>query len=147
VDTIGWGVVDWTTAPVAVTVNPASAPAPLSAMPLAASDQSTVISNQLTTTMDDELPVISEGSVISDQLTTTAEGNGDVLAPVVDLLVESLSAGEYVSDSEPVLADGGLLAATGEYDLRPLGDELSTTGEGDDLLADILAESALVSIR
>jgi hypothetical protein len=107
--------------------------------------------------MSGEQPVISEGSVISDQL--TADDNGDGLAPrdvkavraprtpnydlvpVVDLL------GEYVSDSEPVLADSSLFAATGEYDLRPLGDELATDGEGGDLLADILAESALVSIR
>ena len=34
-------------------------------------------------------------------------------------------------------------AATGEYDLRPLGDDLATDASIDDLLADILAESAL----
>ena len=63
-----------------------------------------------------------------------------------DLLVESLSAGEYVSESQTVLTDSPQFAATGEYDLRPLGVDLADYGDGDDLLADILAESELVGL-
>jgi len=68
-------------------------------------------------------------------------------APAVDLLVELPSAAGYIS--EPQTISGGLpattlyRATTAEHDLRPLGDDLATGGE-DDLLADILAESALV---
>ena len=77
------------------------------------------------------------------------------VAAVVDLLDMSLSnrvmplpsAATYIS--RPQVISVGLpaatlyLAATAEYDLRPLSDDLPTV-EADDLLADILAESQLV---
>ena len=65
-----------------------------------------------------------------------------VLAPVVDLLGESLSVDGYIPEPQTILTDSQQLAATEEYDLRPLGDDLSDYSN-DDLLADILAESAL----
>ncbi|MDP6545185.1 MAG: fibronectin type III domain-containing protein [Phycisphaerae bacterium] len=68
-------------------------------------------------------------------------------AAAVDLLMPSPLADGYIS--EPQAISGGFSAtrlqraATGEYDLRPLGEDLVSGGEGDDLLADILAESPL----
>ena len=76
-------------------------------------------------------------------------------AAPVDLLMPSPSPGGYIF--EPPAISGGLsattlqLAATAGYDLRPLGDDPLALSEsngasddpGDDLLADILAESAL----
>ena len=67
------------------------------------------------------------------------------LAPVVDLLVESLLTGEYISEPQPTSTATLQRAATGEYDLRSLGDELSDYDLGDDLLVDILSESSLVA--
>jgi hypothetical protein len=89
---------------------------------------------EITTVLNQAVGVIDE-DYVSD--------NGKGLALVVDLLIESLSPGEYVSESEAALADSGLFAATGEYDLRPLGDDVTDYGEGDDLLVDVLAESVL----
>jgi hypothetical protein len=60
-----------------------------------------------------------------------------------DLLLESLVTGQYISEPRSMAEDRPSLAATTEYDLRPLSDD-SGTGEGDDLLTDILAESALM---
>jgi len=69
-----------------------------------------------------------------------------VLAPVVDLLVGPLSVSGYIPEPPPTFWGGGTptlhRAATSEYDLRPLNDD-AVAGEGDDLLTDILAESAL----
>jgi len=77
--------------------------------------------------------------------------------PAVDLLamspsdglVESPSAFGYISESQAI--SGGLSIATTPYraateghDLRPLSDDPVTDDQGDDLLADILAESPLV---
>jgi hypothetical protein len=58
-------------------------------------------------------------------------------------MVESLSAGEYISDRQTVSASDPQLAATTEYDLRSLGND-PVAGDTDDLLADVLAESALL---
>ena len=67
------------------------------------------------------------------------------LAPTIDLPAESLLAADYIS-GQPISGGSSVTtlqyAATGEYDLRPLGDELVTDGQGD-LLVDVLAESAL----
>ena len=68
-------------------------------------------------------------------------------APAVDLLTESFSVKSYIP--VPQLPFASLpattfhRAATDEYDLRPLCDDPASDGEGDDLLADILAESPL----
>ena len=71
-------------------------------------------------------------------------------APAIDLLVESPSAAGYISGPQPILAGSSATtlyrAATAGYDLRPVGDDLSIDGQGDDLLADILAESSLLAI-
>ena len=90
---------------------------------------------EITTVPNQAVDVIDEDYV---------SGNDEALAPVVDLL------GEYVSDSEPVLADSSQFVATGEYDLRPLGEDASDLGFGildlgfdGEPLADILDESAL----
>jgi len=65
----------------------------------------------------------------------------------VDLLVGSLSAANHVTGPQTIsdrLPSAMLYrAATTEYDLRPLSDDLPTDGDTGDLLADILAESAL----
>jgi len=63
-------------------------------------------------------------------------------APAVDLLAESLSPGEYIPETPAISAGSSQLAATAEYDLRPLSDDLDA-GDADELLADILAESLL----
>ena len=90
------------------------------------------------------VPVVSQpfgNNNANDDLITTAAS-----VPAIDLLVESPSAGGCIP--EPQAISGGSAAttlqraATSEYDLRPLGDD-PVAGEGDDLLADILAESAL----
>jgi hypothetical protein len=68
-------------------------------------------------------------------------------APAVDLLVESLLPVNYISGAQPMSVGSSATtfyrAATAEYDLRPLGDDLAVGGEADELLADILAESPL----
>ena len=92
------------------------------------------------------VPIISQlpdgrdaENVSDDSIINTA------FALAVDLLVES--PGSYIP--EPPSISFGLpvttlyRAATAECDLRSLGDDLATDGEADDLLADILAESAL----
>ena len=90
------------------------------------------------------VPVVSQpldGRDATDDSVATAAS-----APAVDLLMPSLSAAGYISGPQPISVDSLATqqrAATAEYDLRPLGDDLAT-GEGDDLLADILTESALV---
>ncbi|MDP6635789.1 MAG: metallophosphoesterase [Phycisphaerae bacterium] len=67
-------------------------------------------------------------------------------APTTDLLIHSLLIVNRIAAPQPIstASSAGTLqrAATGEYDLRPLGDD-PPDGEGDDLLADILAESLL----
>ena len=67
-------------------------------------------------------------------------------ALAVDLLVESPSAAGYISGPQPISAGTTATtlyrAATAEYDLRPLNDDLPAD-EADDPLADILAESPL----
>jgi hypothetical protein len=66
--------------------------------------------------------------------------------PSVDPSVEFPILGDYISGARPIsaslLAETPCLAATTEYDLRPLSDDVAV-GESDELLADILAESAL----
>jgi len=67
-------------------------------------------------------------------------------APAIDLIAESPSAASYISGPQAISGGSSAatlqLAAPSAYDLRPLGDDLPA-GEADDLLADILAESAL----
>ena len=67
-------------------------------------------------------------------------------APAVDLLMEPPSAAGYISGSQAISVGSSATmlhrAVTGGYDLRSLSDDLSA-GRGDDLLADILAESPL----
>jgi len=100
--------------------------------------------------------VVSQAIEDRERLTASDNSDPDVhrdtpnygLAPVVDLLVDSLSAGGYVSESQAVSGGGGQLAATSAYDLRPLGDntddlEFDGGTAGGELLADVLAESAL----
>ena len=72
-------------------------------------------------------------------------------APAVDLLhVESPSAAGYISGPQAISvglpATTLYRAATGEYDLRPLGDDIASDASGDDLLVDVLAESALAGV-
>jgi len=72
---------------------------------------------------------------------------GATFASPVDLLVESPSTPDYISESQVISAASPATtlyrAATAEYDLQPLNDGLLTDGQADDLLADILAESPL----
>ena len=67
-------------------------------------------------------------------------------APAIDLLAELQSAVGYISEPKPISVSSPATklhrAATAEYDLQPLDEDLGT-GEADDLLADILAESVL----
>ena len=67
-------------------------------------------------------------------------------APAVDLLMPSPSLASQIPESHPIPVGSPATtlyrAATAEYDLRPLNDELPTV-EADDLLTDILAESRL----
>jgi hypothetical protein len=67
-------------------------------------------------------------------------------APGVNLSAELPAAASYVSEPRQMSIGSPSItlhrAATGESDLRALGDDLTTDGE-DELLADILAESAL----
>ena len=71
-------------------------------------------------------------------------------AVAVDLLMPSQSAAGYISGAQAISV--GLPAtmlyrvATAEYDLRPLGDDPASDGEGDELLVDVLAESALAAL-
>ena len=91
-------------------------------------------------------PVVPVVSHLQEDSSIT---NGDAIAaavsaPVIDLIAEL----PIVDVAEPmaistILSEPTLhRAATAEYDLRPLTDNLEM-GEGDDLLADILAESAI----
>ena len=92
--------------------------------------------------------------------TLAPQDAGDLIAtvePDVDLfavslssgLVESLSAVDYNSEHQPISVGSSAaalyLAATAGYDLRPLSDDLVAGASGDDLLADILAESDVFS--
>ena len=88
---------------------------------------------------------------IVSQLLDDSDASDDSIAaaasaPAVDLLVESPPAVDYISGRQPISVGSPetapYRAATAEYDLRPLGDD-PPTGETDDLLADILAESSL----
>jgi hypothetical protein len=68
-----------------------------------------------------------------------------VPTPAVDLILEPSAAGSYIPEPQPISVGSRATlyrAATGEYDLQPLGDDPVTDGE-DDLLVDILAESPL----
>ena len=89
--------------------------------------------------------------VVSHPLGNNNDASDDSIAaaasaPAIDLLAESPSAAGYVSGSQAISGGPSAMtlyrAATVEYDLRPPSDDL-LAGEADDLLADILAESAL----
>jgi len=63
-------------------------------------------------------------------------------APMVDLFVEVLAADKYIVESQ---APPQQLAAAGWCDLRPLDDDFAPEGWGEELLADILVESAMLA--
>ena len=121
---------------------PAAAPA---AAPLAAASEPivpvaapvvSVVSRPLDDVYVDDADYLSDAN--DDSIAAIAS------APVVDLLlVELPSAGGYVSEPRPISAVTLYRAATAEYDLRPLSDDPAAYGQGDDLLVDVLAESAL----
>jgi len=97
-------------------------------------------------------PVVDQRLDVIDENYVSAR-NDDAIAspltvePVVDILVESPLPGEYVSNAPASPAKPETqFAATGEYDLQPLGDDLMPDGQADDLLADILAEAALAPL-
>jgi hypothetical protein len=55
-------------------------------------------------------------------------------APAIDLIAESFLPGSYISEPQPISAGSRetlQLAATGEYDLRTLRDDLLTDSTGD----------------
>jgi hypothetical protein len=89
-------------------------------------------------------PVI--GQLLDDRDTNNDPSTAAASAVAIDLLLPSPSATGYIS--EPGLISVGSptttlqRAATSEYDLRPLSDDMAVD-EVDDSLADILAESAL----
>ena len=104
--------------------------------PGTASDQSPVIpSTALPSTL------LREIRAISDQLTANDA------ASAIDLLIPSppgdISGAEAISGG--LSAPAMQRAATSAYDLRPLSDAPATDAPGDDLLADILAESPLTA--
>ena len=117
----------------------AVAAAVTSVNPGTASDQLAVSSDQLT----------ANGNGVAPRHVKAAPGrrtpNNDS-APAIDLLAKSPSPAGYISESQAISIGLSVTtlyrAATGGYDLRPLGDDL-VAGQADDLLADILAESAL----
>jgi len=75
-------------------------------------------------------------SSVSDAKSADDDSIAVAAAPAIDMPAMSLSNRLTESPSATTL----YRATTGEYDLRPLGDDLPT-GEGDELLVDILAES------
>ena len=92
------------------------------------------------------VPIVS--SPLDDNNANDDSIAATIPASAIDLLlVESPSEAGYIFGTQVI--SGGRpaptlqRAATAEYDLRPLGDDLPAAGEADDLLADILAESAL----
>ena len=105
-------------------------------------------------------PEIANVKTVAPRQVKAAPGrrtpNNDAAAPIDLLALISLSkvegsgskrsATSYIPDPQPISvgspATTPYRAATGEYDLRPLGDDLPAH-QGDDLPADILAESAL----
>ncbi|MDP6546690.1 MAG: hypothetical protein QGH60_22170 [Phycisphaerae bacterium] len=87
--------------------------------PGAASDRSTVISNQLT---------------------------ANDPAAAIDLLGGLLSVGGYVAEPRAVRPTRLQRAATSAYDLKPLRDDPAGDAPGDDLLADVLEEAVLPTI-
>jgi hypothetical protein len=115
----------------------APAPAPMAA-PAAAPAAAMV---QVESNVLPETPVSSETSgVLEAYWFTEATSPG---SPLANLLTESLSTDEYVSEPQAISATTQQYAATGEYDLAPLGGEPASDAATDDLLIDILAESAL----
>jgi hypothetical protein len=117
-------------------------------------DQSTVISSQLTAVAapsETSLAAVSGGleleglseapSGLEDSETSGAlrvPGSSEVLRSLTDYWFT-----EVTSPGSPVAN----VAATGEYDLRPLSDDPADYDLDDDLLVDILAESAFVGLR
>jgi hypothetical protein len=102
-----------------------------------------------------QAPDVADGTYVSDASYDSASAP-IISVAVVDLLapsgVESLSSEGYVSQPQSISADNPQLASTGEYDLRPLSDDLADSDQGGDILAlselnglvDVLAESSLV---
>jgi hypothetical protein len=89
--------------------------------------------------VETDSPLI-DGDDANGSLAVAAES-----APAVDLLVESPLPSDYISRPQAVRAGASpapQFAATSQYDLRPLSDELQADDSGD-LLVDVLAESTL----
>ena len=111
--------------------------------PVAPAPAPVVDSNPLVVTDANYISDASDDSIVA----RASEPIVDLLtlpnAPQPTELVDSLSAGEYISDKQTVSASDPQLAATTEYDLRSLGDD-PVADDTDDLLADLLAESALL---
>jgi len=92
------------------------------------------------------VPVVSQALYVLE--TNDADDDSIVTiasAPAVDLLAESPVAGSYISGVQAISVGSSVRtshrAATGEYDLRPLGEGRATDDPGDDLLADVLEEA------
>jgi hypothetical protein len=142
---------------VATPTFPAAAPEEPAASPIAPLMLQTIVEPN-TVIAAPTSPVLDQSNSAVD--TEYISDGGDLLvtplaiSPAVDLLavnlsnqlVEPVALGEYVSESQIASGPGETFAATGEYDLRPLGDDpgddLLAFGESDGL-ADILAESDL----
>ncbi|MDP6542587.1 MAG: SdrD B-like domain-containing protein [Phycisphaerae bacterium] len=73
-----------------------------------------------------------------------------VVSQPLDLLMELPSAADYISEPQAIAFRSSATtlqrAATTAYDLRPLSDAPEAGAPGDDLLADILAEAALLAV-
>ncbi|MBT3202512.1 MAG: hypothetical protein HN350_21645, partial [Phycisphaerales bacterium] len=115
------------------------APAPVAAAAPVAATSTPLVSQPL--------DVIDENYVSDRNRDSSVIAPSLQAAPVLDLLGESLLAGEYVPQAQATVpAPAMQFAATTEYDLRPLDNDMMADGEGDDLLADILAESMLALV-
>ncbi|MDP6546683.1 MAG: clostripain-related cysteine peptidase [Phycisphaerae bacterium] len=83
----------------------------------------------------------NRSTVISNQLTANDP------AAAIDLLGGSLSTGGYVAEPRAVMATRLQRAATAAYDLKPLSDDPAGDATGNDLLADVLEEAVLPAIN
>ena len=134
-------------------VAPTAAPEPAPASPMAALHTVESIAETVTPVVPIVSQWIDNSHADDDSIATTSS------APAVDLLAESFSVNSYIPVPQPILV--GLpgttfhRAATSEYDLRPLGDDLLSDGT-DDMIddglrvlidvedsLDLLAESAV----
>jgi len=122
--------------PTAALVTAQAAPAPIAAAP------APVIPVSVRQTLDGGEP---NGLYEADVVSGLDSNSIAAMAPtrIVDLLAESLSASNHIPEHQPISSRKLQLAATAEYDLRPLGDDPALDVDVDSVLADMLAESAL----